>query len=329
MQAKQPLFGPGLYYIALDAHGDEDIFQSVFEYENIKPLIGNIEHIQLLAFLFEPQKIQLVIECEEDWPKVVEQLQAIFSDMHYQHWRKRQTILAEQAHVLRIDEAYLMPLIMQIHQQPVTNKQVATPCLYPWSSDALYRMENPPEWINTQKALKQLAQSRRHQIPYYERMILKQPEHTFNLKEGSDEGYAIIGREGFSLDAIKQQKKREAAKRQLDLKPIYQSAVEYIAEIHDLEVAVIEDTNSRQYDKLMPLVIWLILQSYDEKNALAKLTRIDIDNIGYFMRSVEFHHSDTFLKKLYNRWVPPISLNRTSKQLDDSTETSAENVEGV
>lgn len=329
MQAKQPLFGPGFYYIALDAHSDEDIFQSVFEYENIKPLIGNIEHIQLLAFLFEPKKVQLVIECEEDWPKVVEQLQTIFSDMHYQHWRKRQTILAEQAHVLRIDEAYLMPLIMQIHQQPVTNKQVATPCLYPWSSDALYRMENPPEWINTQKALKQLAQSRRNQIPYYERMILKQPEQTLDLKEGSDEGYAIIGREGFAQEAIEQQKRRETAKKPLNLNPIYHSALEYIANIHDTKTEVIEDTSSRQHGKLMPLVIWLILQSYDEKNALAKLTKIDIDNIGYFVRSVEFHHSDAFLKKLSNRWLPPIALNNTSKQLDDSTEANIENVEDV
>lgn len=329
MQTKQPLYGPGLYYIALDAHSDEDIFQSVFEYENIKPMIGQIKHIQLLAFLFEPKKIQLVIECKENWPKAVEQLQAIFSDMHYQHWKKRQTILAEKAHILRIDEAYLMPLIMQIHQQPVKNKQFATPCLYPWSSDYLYRTENPPEWINTQKALKQLAQSKRHQIPYYERMILKQPEQTFNLKEGSDERYAIVGREGFAQQAIEQQKKREAAKRKLDLKPIYQSAIEYIAEIHDVEVKVIEDTESRQHHKLMPLVIWLILQSYDEKNALARLTKIDIDNIDNFERSVPFHHNDAFLTKLVNHWVPPIALNNTGKQLDENKETAAEGAQDI
>lgn len=327
MQTKQPLYGTGLYYIALEANKDYNIFQSVFEYENIKPLIANIEHIQLLAFFFEPKKAQLVIECENDWPEVVEQLQTVFSDMHYSHWRKRHNIIADEAKVLLVEKACLMPLVMQLHRQPVKNKWVAQADMYPFSSDYLYRLENPPAWINTHEMLKQLSHSRRNQIPYYEQTVLKELEQEFDLEAGTDADYRVIGREGFALRVKAHKENLANQPKQPDLKPVYESALKQIANTYDVTVETLEDPNNRQTKTLTPLVIWLTLQARPEKNALAKILDIEEQQIDYFERSVHANHSQAFLDKLVANWPQransPSAKTKISKDAN-SVDTSRE-----
>lgn len=319
MQTKQPLSGSGLYYIALEANKDYTIFQSVFEYENIKPLIAKIEHIQLLAFFFEPKKVQLVIECENDWPEIVEQLKTVFSDMHYSHWRKRHNIIADEAKVFLLEEAYLVPLVMQLHRQPVENKQVAQADMYPFSSDYLYRLENPPAWINTHKVLNKLSPSRRNQIPYYEQTVLKPLEQVFDLESGTDEDYAVIGRNGFASRVKAHKEKLECQIETPEIKPVYESALEYIVSVHGITVEELEEPNNRQAKTLIPLSAWLTLQIHPEKNLLAKVLDVEEQQIDYFERSVYSNHSQTFLDKLVANWA---QLTNSSTPTEMSKETS-------
>lgn len=304
-QTKQPFFGAGIYYIALQAGKNHQIFQSVFEYENLKSLIGNIPNSQLLAFLFSEKTIHLVLQCSDNWSEVVDKLQQIINDMHYKHWHKRQAIVSEQVQVLRVQERYLMPLVLQLHQIPVKNKQVAQASMYPWSSDYLYRQKNPPAWINTHIMLQQLSAANRNQLPYYASAILKPLPQEFDLQQGTDEHYAVIGAANFATRLLAQQARQEERRKQADLQPVYESALKYIAQLHGIDAAHIQDKDDRQFDRLMPLVVWLVCQFHHGKAELSHLVGVEVAQIDFFIRSVPSHHSDALLQKIVTDWVVP------------------------
>ncbi len=258
------------------------------------------------------------------WPEVIAKLQQCINDMHYNHWKKRQNIISEQITVLRVQESLLVPLILQLQQIPVVEKLVAEASMYPWSSDYLYRQKNPPSWINTHKMLKQLSNASRNQLAYYERAILKLVDPMFDLQQGTDEQYAVLGKAGFVDRLQAQQRRQEENNKKTDLQPVYQSALAYIAQLHTVTEAQIEDKNSRQFYLLMPLVVWLVRQTRPEKSQLAHLIGLDVAQLEHFERSVPAQHSAAVLNKIKMRWVAPIVMP-TQKDNTSSSNTNDDN----
>lgn len=309
MQTKQPISGSNLYYIALDASDNHPIFQSVFEYQNIGALIGKIKRIELLAFFFEPDKAQLVIETDLPWSNALDKLKTVFLEMHYQHWQKRHDIIADEATVLSVDPACLLDLVMQLHQQPVARKEVAEASLYPWSSDHLYRMDNPPSWINTHKALQHISASSRHQVPYYQQAILKPLPQEFDLEEGTDEDYAVIGRDDFAVRLKAHNEKIEQHEQQADIEPIYTSAIKHVANLYGIDVEDVQSLGHRQSKVLHPLAVWMTLEYRPAPVLLAKFLDLEADQLTQHQRSVLKNHNQGFLDKLLVDWRASVEVD--------------------
>ena len=336
------LHGAGTYYFSVHGAKDQPIFNSVFEFEYGVQILGHIKQTRLLAFVLDEHQMQFVLQSERDWTEVMDDVQIAFDDMHERCWHKRKQVLSDQGIVMLVDEqAYLADLIIQLHRWPETMRKVADASLYPWSSDQGYRALTPPHWLHVEPMLNLLCNTRHNRAQRYETVMQQSQQQVqaqrqaLDLQHGSHPTYQALARDGFINQHLKRQALAQAARSDEDLRHMYNDACQLVAERFNLNVEqLIDSRNRRQFNRLMPIVVWLLQERGAHLDDITKLVGEDEDRLKLWLRNLPADHSQTLLNKIAALWSPnslsalgisnePGASHKTEAQTSEVQTTSA------
>ncbi|WP_420591896.1 hypothetical protein [Bacterioplanoides sp.] len=323
------LHGAGTYYFSVHGAKDQPIFHSVFEYEYGVQILSSVKQTRLLAYVFDDHHIQFVLQSERDWTEVMDDIQIAFDDMHERSWHKRKQLLSDQGIVMLVDEqAYLTDLVIQLHRWPETSRKVADASLYPWSSDHGYRSLTPPASLHVEPMLNLLCHSRHGRAQRYEAVMQQPQNRTLDLQHGSHPTYQALARDGFVNQHLKKQALSQAARSDEDLRRLFDDACQLVCERFDVSSQQLTDArNRRQFNRLMPIVVWLLQERGAHLDDITKLVGEDEERLQLWLRNLPADHSPELLARLQNLWSPiPLStLNLNSNQ--PGTKPQAQEVE--
>ncbi|WP_419811714.1 hypothetical protein [Bacterioplanoides sp.] len=306
------LHGAGTYYFSVHGAKDQPIFHSVFEFEYGVQILGHIKQTRLLAYVLDEHQMQFVLQSERDWTEVMDDVQIAFDDMHERCWHKRKQTLSDQGIVMLIDErAYLSDLVIQLHRWPETTRKVADASLYPWSSDQGYRALTPPKWLHVEPMLNLLCNTRHNRAQRYETVMQQSQQQVqaqnqvVDLQHGSHPTYQALARDGFINQHLKKQALKQAARSDEDLRHMYDDACQLVAERFNITVEqLIDSRQRRQFNRLMPIVVWLLQERGAYLDNITKLVGEDEDRLKLWLRNLPADHSEALLNKLAALWSP-------------------------
>ncbi|WP_430460007.1 hypothetical protein ACQUQU_12405 [Thalassolituus sp. LLYu03] len=306
MQTKMTLHGAGVYYFQVTGAKDQPIFNSVFEFEYGRQLLASIRATRLLAYVLDDKSMQFVLRCERDWTEVMDDVQSAFDAMHERCWNKRRQVLSDQGVVLLVDEqAFLQPLILQLHDWPRRAGLVASAELWPWSSDRYYRDPNPPQWIDTESMLNLLSHSRRNRSQHYIDVMQMPVNSDLDLVHGSHPLYQALGRDSWVSQHLKKEALVQSAYSKDDVRRLFDDACQLVASQFEISTGELLDRHQRRrFHHLMPLVVWLMSERGIQPDALTALVDEDEFRMQLWLRNLEADHAENILLKLKARWQP-------------------------
>lgn len=303
MNSKNLLHGAGVYYFALSGAKQQPIFHSVFEYQYGVNILANLPNTDLLAYVFTEDRLFCVLRCQ-DSADSLHNIQTAFDEMHQACWRKRRQVLSEQAHMLLIDEqAYLVDLILQLHDWPRYSGLVADGSLWQWSSDQHYRSPKPPAWLDVEPMLNLLAHSRRNRDMHYRNVMSNPIGNKHDLVEGNHSEVFALARPEFveRFDSTQISAHFQPVVNSLEL---FDNACALVATHFNITPADLkDDRNRRRFHHLMPLVVWLMRKSNAPFDDIAKLTNEDEVRLELWLRNLEADHTDNTRQKLAKQWL--------------------------
>lgn len=301
MDKRMILNGPGTYFFTVRGAKDAPLFRSVFEYEYFRNILAQEPGCQLIAYVFSEHHASWVMSCDQDWQVVLDNLRAHMQELHFKLWHKHQQILSETAEVLLVEEdAYLVPLVMELHYWPVRNGLVPCPAVYPWSSDQYYRHHAQPSWLASHHMLKRLSKQRIHTALPYERMM--EQFSPWDIEHAKNRLYQALATDVYITLHLrnKKQPKNLSNAQILDLR---ERAERLICNLLGAPIEQVRFPRfRRQYYQVEPLTIWLLSQSHCTINQLAFIFDVDEAIIKGWLRSLPNQHPESFLMKIQQSW---------------------------
>lgn len=305
MENKITLHGPGTYYLAFAAARQESIFHSVFEFEYGVEILSSLNHAHLIAYLLNADTLQIVIDTETDWPDIVDDIHQSFDDMHNRIWHKQKRILSEQVTALRVEESrHLVDLILQLHQLPQRQKWVADASSYPWSSDQYYRTQQAPAWLQRDRMLNLLCHNHHHQPQRYDQVVQNLHPHTLDLQQGNHPDYLALASNSAVQHYLAQPIQTEQEPEDIDLEQSYTQACQLVAQGFSVSSDLFTQVRHRRlFNRLMPVVVWLMQQKGISLYALSQLLKEDEERLTSWLRNIKADHPESILYKLQQRWL--------------------------
>lgn len=323
---KIPLHGPGIYYFGLKGARNQTIIQSVFEYDYAIQSLSQINGCTLLAYTLFEDEIHCVLSTERDWPAVFDDIRDRFIQRSAQLWESQKPVLSEQCNILMIDEqVWLQNIVMHLHQLPIIRRLVADASVYPWSSDKHYRSHTPPPWLDTGRMLNFLCQTRHQRAQRYAAVMEQSDLVQLDLMQGTHPTYLALARDEFVTFHQRQRNVTASQRTPDELNRLKQDALGLVAERFDLSIDDLSDRLfRRQYQRLMPLVAWLLKQRDLSDDIIADLLKEDASIIALWLRGVSAEHSPILLEKLAQLWQPSSPKKTASlAELAATPETTA------
>lgn len=301
MNKRMILNGAGTYYFTVHGAKNAPLFRSVFEYDYFRNLLSQEENCQLIAYVFSEHQAQWVMHCQQDWQVTLDNLRAEMQELHFKLWHKHQQIISETADVVFVEEdRYLIPLVMEMHSWPVRQGLVASPEVYPWSSDSYYRLDKQPQWLAAQRMLKRLSHQRFNTRLRYERSM-QQFEH-WDIESAKHHLYQALATNRYLTHFLsrKETSPKFSTEHVIDLRA---QAEQLICNLLGAPIEQIRHPRfRRQYYKVEPLTLWLLLQSDCTINQLVRIFDLDEAVIQGWMRSLPNQHPESFLHRIQQCW---------------------------
>ena len=312
MDKRMILNGAGTYYFKVHGAKDAPLFRSVFEYEYFKQMLAKEDGCELIAYVFSEYQAQWVMHCDQDWQVILDNIRARTQELHFKLWHKHQQIISESAEVLLVEEDnYLVPLVMELHYWPVREGLVASPDVYSWSSDKLYRQSRYQQAqshnaLASHRMLQRLAKQRFNSSVSYERMM--QQFEPWPIENAKNRLYQALASDAYITRYLRV-KKRDLSHTTEQIKNMHQQAEELICDILGISFGqTLQPRLKRQYYQVEPLTLWLLLQSQCDIKQLAFIFDLDATIIQGWVRSIPNLHPDSLLTKIQQRWQEKISL---------------------
>jgi hypothetical protein len=312
MDKRMIINGAGTYYFKVHGAKGAPLFRSVFEYEYFKQVLVKEDGCELIAYVFSEYQAQWVMHCDQDWQMILENIRAHMQELHFKRWHKHQQILSESAEVLFVEEdRYLVPLVMELHNWPVREGLVASPAVYPWSSDALYRQPRYQQvtsssGIATQRMLHKLAKQRVNSSVCYERMM--EQYEPWSIEGAKNRLYQALASDVFI--ALHLRRKNPGLVHTTEhIKKMRQQAEALICHILGISVEQMQQPRFRRKNhQVEPLVLWLLMQSQCDIKQLTFVFDLDPVVVQAWLRSIPSIHPESLLTKLKQRWQEEILL---------------------
>jgi hypothetical protein len=307
MDKRMILNGAGTYYFEVHGAKDAPLFRSVFEYEYFKKILSQEQGCELIAYVFFEHKAHWVMHCSQDWQIVLDNIRAQMQELHFKLWHKHQQVISESANVVLVEEdTYLVPLVMELHHQPVREGLVARPDVYPWSSDQYYRHDQQPTWLASHRMLKRMAKHRFNSALRYERMM--EQFEPWDINQAKNRLYQAIACDSY-ISSYLAAKPNNLAPSKEQVITLRRQAEELICTILGAPIEQVRHPRfRRQYFQVEPLTVWLLLQSHCTIHQLVFTFDLDETVMNGWLRSIPNQHPESFLKKLQQRWQEDLHI---------------------
>ena len=306
MDKRMILNGAGTYYFKVHGAKDAPLFRSVFEYEYFKQMLAKEDGCELIAYVFSEYQAQWVMHCDQDWQVILDNIRAHMQELHFKLWHKHQQIISESAEVIFVDEdRYLVPLVMELHHWPVREGLVASPKVYPWSSDHYYRQSQYQQaqsssGLAIHRMLQRLAKQRFNSSLRYERMM--EQFEPWSIDGAKNRLYQALASDAY-ITLYLRGKKPKLTHTTEHIKQMRQQAETLICDILGVSPEQVRHPRfRRQYYQVEPLAIWLLLQSQCDIKQLTFIFDLDQTIIQGWLRSIPSLHPDSLLTKIQQRW---------------------------
>ncbi len=295
--------GAGVYFLAFTGMKGQPIFHSVFEYEYAKQALAQLRSASLLAYVLDTHSIQCVLRVQNEPQDALHEIHSAFDNFHEKCWNKRRAVLAEQTTVLKVDEqAYLVDLILQLHDWPRYSGKVIDASLWPFSSDRYYRQSQSPAWLDTESMLNLLAHSRRNRHQHYKQVMSQPIGNKLDLQNGNHPDLYALARPTF-FHTEEAPLHTDSNRSFAEVSRLFQDACALVARHFSLTSADIQDkAQRRRFHQLMPLVVWLLRERNIPFDDIAKLTDEDETRLELWLRNLPADHSPHTRQKLLASW---------------------------
>lgn len=303
---KKTLHGPGIYYFRMTGARQQAIFRSVFEYDYAARLLSHVEGSTLLAYVFFDHEIHCVLDCQRDWPGIIDDIRDAFTDQHERLWESHKAVISEEISPVLIDEqACLADLIITLHQLPVSRNLVSDASMYSWSSDHHYRAHNPPAWIDCGRMLNQVCQTRHNRSLRYASLMSSTQATPLDLNESHHPEFLLFGRPALADKQQARAEMNQPGRSANELRRLRDDALQLIAGRFGITLESLKDSSfRRQYQRLMPLVAWLLEKRQLSYETIADLLDEDEDTIPLWLRGIPADHPQSLTDKLSALWSP-------------------------
>lgn len=194
MSRKQRIEFPGaIYYLQLQGNGHRHLFTEHRECEYFRSLLAPLcaeSGGGILGYCLLPDSVHLVLKSAPDGNARSAQM-GRWLIHHYTeyynriHNRNGSVFLQHFPCVLIEPNQYLLPVIHQLHNLPVTHGLVPLPSAYPWSSHRDYLAVDPPSWLNRGEVFHRIANQRAMQVRRYEHFIEESQQPPIDWVEGT------------------------------------------------------------------------------------------------------------------------------------------------
>lgn len=301
MDKRMILNGAGTYFFTVRGAKDAPLFRSVFEYEYFRKILTQEKGCHLIAYVFSEYQASWVMRCEQDWQVVLDNIRAHTQELHFKLWHKHQQIISESADVVFVEEdRYLVPLVMELHHWPVREGLVASPDVYPWSSDQYYREYAQPSWLASHHMLKRMSKQRINTVLRYERMM--EQFSPWNIEQSKSHLYQALASDTYiTLHLRKKVQSTKPSKAQvIDMRG---QAERLICDVLGAPIEQVRYPRfRRQYYQVEPLTIWLLLQTNCSMSQLTLIFDLDETIIKGWIRSLPNQHPESFLIRIQQSW---------------------------
>jgi hypothetical protein len=282
--------GAGTYYCKVHGAKEAALFRSVFEYEYFKQVLVKEEGCELIAYVFSEYQAQWVMHCDQDWQMILDNIRAHMQEQHFKRWHKHPQILSESAEVLFIEEdRYLVPLVMELHNWPVREGLVASPAVYSWSSDALYRQPRYQQvtsnsGLATHRMLHKLAKQRFNSSVCDERMM--EQYEPWSIESAKNRLYQALASDVYITLHLRR-KKPDPVRTAEHIKEMRQQAEALICNILGIPIEQVQSPRfRRKYHQVEPLILWLLMQSQCDIQQLTSVFNLDQVVVQGWLRSI-------------------------------------------
>jgi hypothetical protein len=331
MDKRMILNGTGTYFFTVRGAKDAPIFRSVFEYEYFRNILAQEKGCELIAYVFSEYEARWVMRCEQDWQVILDNLRAHMQELHFKHWHKHQQILSESAEVIFVEEdRYLVPLVMEMHHWPVRKGLVASPDVYPWSSDKFYRDVKQPAWLASDRMLKRMTKQRSNTVMRYERMM--EQFTPWNTEEAKNPLYKAFASNSYI--ALHLRKKKSVDRfSEAQIIALRAEAEKLISGVLGGSIEQVNQPRSRrQYNQIEPLAMWLLLETGCSIQQMSFIFDLDETILQGWIRSLPNQHPESFLIRIKQAWQEQGHANSTLikdpeiKDVDDNEDKETESV---
>jgi hypothetical protein len=313
MDKRMILNGAGTYYFKVHGAKNAPLFRSVFEYEYFKQMLVKEEGCELIAYVLSEYQAQWVMHCDQDWQIILDNIRAHMQELHFKLWHKHPQIVSESAEVLFIEESrYLVPLVMELHHWPVKEGLVASPAVYPWSSDAIYRQPRYQQvtsntGLATHRMLHRLAKQRFNSTICYERMM--EQYEPWSIKSAKNRLYEALASD-VHITLHLRRKKPDPVHTAEHIKGMRQQAEALICNILGISFKQVQSPRfRRKYHQVEPLTLWLLMQSQCDIQQLTFVFNLDQVIVQGWLRSIPSIHPESLLTNIKQRWQEEVRLN--------------------
>jgi REP-associated tyrosine transposase len=187
-----------IHYLQFNSHGQRPLFAQRSDYRELLALFEqlHLEHqksdttLTTLAFCLLPNSIHWVIKTPEAFAKPIgQQLQQAYTSIYNQQQQRNGSLFHPHMVCQLVEpQRYLSELVRQIHYLPVTEKLVAAPSIYPWSSHSYYlnSQQVSLDWFETEPLFNRVARQRAHPLRRYSQYMAQPPATMALIQPGVD-----------------------------------------------------------------------------------------------------------------------------------------------
>ncbi len=187
-----------IHYLQFNSHGQRPLFAQRSDYRELLALFEQLHLEQqksdttltTLAFCLLPNSIHWVIKTPQAFVKPIgQQLQQAYTCIYNQQQQRNGSLFHPHMVCQLVEpQRYLSELVRQIHYLPVTEKLVAAPSIYPWSSHSYYLNSQQIclDWFDTEPLFNRVARQRAHPLRRYSQYMTQPPTSMTLIQPGVD-----------------------------------------------------------------------------------------------------------------------------------------------
>ncbi|GAA5314878.1 MAG: hypothetical protein AseanaTS_00820 [Candidatus Pelagadaptatus aseana] len=177
MSEKQRLdLAHAIFYVELKSNAHRSLFtdrESFLQFEALLQQLFEETGATTLGYCLLQETVHLVLNAGDEGIKNDSRwLTQAYTKFYNDHHQRNGSVFNNRSHTLLLEpRRYLLAVIRQLHQLPVTAQLVAAASIYPWSSHHHYQEDRHADWFESQPLINLVGNQRHNWRRRYEQAM--------------------------------------------------------------------------------------------------------------------------------------------------------------